>query len=270
MVITPVIKGITIYPVKSLDGMLLQKAQIGPGGCLQHDREYAICKSDGKYVKGKNNDLIYLLRSAIDFETEIISFRHQVETYWNQFHLQKDKKKINEYLSAFFNIAVTLQKNSEGKFLDAPVTSGLTIVSTKSLNRVSGWFNDMPLEETRKRFRANIEINGVPAFWEDKLFLEEGAAIEFKIGEITLYGMGPRARCVVPSRYPQTGEMIHGFQKTFALQRITNLPHWSTLDNYSHAYYLSVDCFIPPSEFGKWITVGDEVVITGKQHSPIL
>lgn len=266
MDVNPVVDRITIYPVKSLDGILLQKAQIGPGGCLIHDREYAICKSDGKYVKGKNSDLIYLLRSAIDFENEIISFRHQVETGWNQFHLQNDKKQIDEYLSAFFNLEVTLQKNSEGKFLDEPVTSGMTIVSTESLNMVGSWFNYMDIEEIRKRFRATIELAAVPAFWEDKLFLEAGTAIEFKIGNVSLQGISPRARCIVPTRHPETSEMIQGFQKSFAKQRIATLPPWSTLDHYNHGYYLSVDCYIPPSEFGKWIAVGDEVVITGKQH----
>lgn len=262
----PVVAAITIYPVKSLDEISLQKAQIGNGGCLTHDREYAICKSDGKYVKGKNNDLIYLLRSAIDFENEIISFRHQSETGWHKFNLQKDKKQIDEYLSAFFNLEVTLQKNSEGKFLDEPVVSGITIASTESLNMVSDWFNDMPPEETRKRFRTNIEIAAVPAFWEDQLFFEQATAIEFRVGEVILYGMSPRARCVVPSRHPQTGEAIHGFQKTFAQQRVDNLPQGSTLQRYGHAYYLSVDCYLPPSEFGKWIAVGDELTIIGQKR----
>jgi uncharacterized protein len=265
MITNPVVNRITIYPVKSLDGISLQKAQIGNGGCLLHDREYAIVNSNGKFIKGKNNDLIYLLRSVIDFENEIISFRHQLETDWNHFHLQNDKMQIDEYLSSFFNLEVTLQKNSEGKFLDEPVISGMTIVSTESMNMVSVWFNDMPLEETRKRFRANIQIAAETAFWEDQLFFEQGTAIEFKIGEITLYGMSPRARCVVPSRHPQTGEAIHGFQKTFTQQRINTLPQWSTLEDYGHAYYLSVDCYIPPKAFGKWIAVGDEVTIIGKK-----
>ena len=266
MEIKPLIERITIYPVKSLDGISLQKAQIGPGGCLIHDREYAIVNSsNGKFVKGKNSDLVYLLRSAIDFENETIAFRHQSATGWDQFHLQKDRQRIDEYLSGFFNTAVTLQKNSEGKFLDMPVMSGITAITTESLNTVSGWFNDMDITETRKRFRATVEITGTPAFWEDKLFFETGTIVEFKIGNTILFGTGPRARCPVPTRHPETGAIIHGFQKLFATQRATELPEWSTLDNYGHAYYLSVDCYIPPTEFGKWIAVGDEVKIIGKK-----
>ena len=270
MEINPVIDRITIYPVKSLDGISLQKAKIGTGGCLEHDREYAICKSDGKYIKGKNSDLVYLLRTAIDFENEIISFRHEAADTWNSFHLQNDIAAIDEFLSSFFRIPVTLKKDTEGKFLDVPVLSGMTVLSTASLETVAGWFNDMDIEETRKRFRATIEITNVPAFWEDKLFLEEGTAIEFKIGDIILFGMSPRARCVVPTRHPQTGEVIHGFQKLFATQRAANLPPGSTLEAYGHTYYLSVDCYVPPSEFGKWIKIGDEVVIIGKTTDPEL
>lgn len=266
----PVIDRITIYPVKSLDGMCLQKAQIGNGGSLVHDREYAIISSNGKFVKGKNNDLVYLLRSEIDFENEFISFRHQADETWNRFHLHNDKAAIDEYLSVFFKMPVTLARNTDGKFLDIPVQSGVTVLSNASLQTVGNWFNNMDIAETRKRFRATIELTGVPSFWEDRLFFNEEAGIEFFIGDVQLLGMSPRARCVVPTRHPETGEAIHGFQKKFANQRNADLPSWSTLDNYNHAYYLSVDCYIPPSESGKWISVGDEVKIIGKKALPAL
>ena len=266
MEINPVVDRITIYPVKSLDGILVQKAQIGNGGSLIHDREYAIIDSNGKYVNGKSNERVHLLRSQINFESEVISLKHENETNWNHFHLQNDKATLDEYLSTFFEMPVELYKNTLGEFLDIPVQSGVTVLSTASLNTVGSWFNNMDIEETRKRCRATIELTAVPAFWEDKLFLEEGKAIEFKIGDIILQGISPRARCIVPTRHPETGEAIHGFQKTFAKQRTANLPPWSTLDDYNHGYYLSVDCYIPPSEFRKWIAVGDEVLITGNQH----
>ena len=266
MAAVPEIKGITIYPVKSLDGISLLKARIGPGGCLEHDREYAIINNNGKYVNGKSNALVHLLRSEIDFESETISLKHETEINWHRFHLQNDKAAIDEFLSAFFNIPVALHKNTEGKFLDIPVKSGITVLSTASLQAVSGWFNDMPPAETKQRFRATIEIANVPAFWEDNLFYQEIIVVEFKIGETTLYGMSPRARCVVPARHPQTGESMYAFQKTFAKHRIENLPGWSALQDYGHGYYLSVDCYIPPTEIGKWIEVGDEVTIIGKRE----
>ena len=265
MDVNPVVDRITIYPVKSLDGISLQKAQIGDGGCIVHDREYAIISSNGKFVNGKSNSLVHLLRSKIDFESEVISFKHESETNWNHFHLQNDKVALDAFLSTFFEMPVALYKNTMGEFLDIPVQSGVTVLSTASLHAVGSWFNNMDIEETRKRFRATIELTAVPAFWEDKLFLEEGTAIEFKIGDATLLGISPRARCVVPTRHPETGDLIQGFQRSFAQQRSANLPPWSTLDDYNHGYYLSVDCYIPSSEFGKWIAVGDEIKIIGKK-----
>ena len=265
MQVKPVVKQITIYPVKSLDGIALPKAKMGTGGSLEHDREFAIVDAQGKFVNGKSNALVHSLRSTVDFEAGAIAFRHEDEPAWQQFHVQNDRQAINEYLSAFFDKPVTLQKNTKGKFLDIPVISGITVISTASLQTVAGWFNDMPLEETRKRFRATIEIEEVPAFWEDHLFFEEETVVEFTIGDITVYGMSPRARCIVPTRHPDTGEGWRGFQRTFASQRMATLPEWSLLEDYGHGYYLSVDCMIPATEFGKWIAVGDELKIIGRK-----
>ena len=265
MEVNPSVRNISIYPVKSLDGIALQRAKIGIGGSLMHDREYAMFDANGKYINGKSNVLIHSLRSTFDLANETISLKHENETVWNLFHLQNDRVAINEFLSSFFKKPVILLQNKEGKFLDVPVNSGVTVLSTASLKKVSGWFENLELEETRKRFRATIEITNVPAFWEDHLFYEEENVVEFKIGDVLLYGMSPRARCVVPTRNTQSGEVIHAFAKSFANHRAENLPAWSALENYGHHYYLSVDCLIPETEFGKWIAVGDEINIIGKK-----
>ena len=264
MVIKPTLGRITIYPVKSLDGIDLQKAMITTGGCILHDRECAISDTEGNFIIGKSNPLVHLLRSSVDFENEIISLRHENEKEWNDFHLVKEKKEIESFLTDFFSISCVFNQNSEGRFLDIPDISGLTTLSTASLQAVSEWFN-LDLNETRKRFRATIEIEGVPAFWEDSLFSKEGIGIEYRIGDVTLFGMSPRERCVVPTRHPESGKVIHAFPKSFARKRAETLPEWSHLSEHGHHYYLSVDCYVPASEVGKWITVGDEVTVIGEK-----
>lgn len=265
MELQPIVSRITIYPIKSLDGISLQKGMITKGGCILHDREYAIVGPGEKFIIGKNNPLVHSLRSYINFENEIVSFRHEEETNWQQFNLQNERTSINSYLSDFFKVPSTLSQNKEGRFLDIPDISGITILSTSSLHSISEWFNNMEVEETRKRFRATIEIEGTIPFWEDHLFSKEGAGIEFTLGEVTLFGMSPRARCVVPTRDPESGEVIHGFPKIFSKHRATDLPAWSTLDQYGHHYYLTVNCYIPHTEIGKCIHVGDEVKIIGEK-----
>lgn len=267
--IKPVIHNITIYPVKSLDGISLQTAQVVKGGCLRHDREYAIVYAEGDFVNGKSNALVHTLRSEVDLQQERISFRHEPEQAWNSFHLQDEANRINDYLSGIFHTPVSLIKNSEGRFMDIPDKAGLTILSDASLQTVSGWFNNMNLEETRQRFRATIEISGVPAFWEDRLFAEQDVMVEFMAGDVRLYGVSPRARCVVPTRHPRTGQVIHAFPKTFAKHRATDLPSWSMLEAYGHHYYLTVNCYIPPTQVDKWISVGDEIHLTGNVHPNI-
>lgn len=263
--IKPVLRKITIYPVKSLDGMDLQKAMITEGGCLLHDREFAISDSAGNFIIGKSNPLVHSLRSEVDFDTEIISFRHTNETTWTHFHLHKEKSAIQAYLSDYFGMETIMHQNKTGRFLDMPDVSGVTVISNSSLQEVSGWFGQMNIGETRNRFRATLEIEGVPAFWEDRLFSKEGRGIEFKIGEVTMIGMGPRARCVVPTRNPETGEVFHAFAKSFSKYRASSIPEWSTLQEYGHHYYLTVNCCIPATETGKTIETGNEITIIGEK-----
>jgi uncharacterized protein YcbX len=260
----PALSKITIYPVKSLDGVVLQRALITEGGCLLHDREYAISDDEGNFITGKTNPLVHSLRSQVDFENEIICFRQIKEPAWIHFHLQKEKSSIQSYLSDYFGIQTLFLQNKTGRFMDIPDISGVTVLSASSLQEVSFWFN-IDLEQARKRFRATIEIENVSAFWEDHLFSKEGRGIEFKVGDVTMFGMSPRARCVVPTRNPQTGEVTHAFPKLFARRRASTVPEWSTLKEYGHHYYLTVNCYIPATEVGKSIQTGDEIKILGEK-----
>jgi uncharacterized protein len=261
----PRLTRITIFPVKSLDEIELQKSIITKGGCLLHDREYAIIDENGNFVNGKSNAMVHSLRSNVDFENEIISFRPMQETNWRPFHLQKEKTELEKYLSDYFNKKVFFEQDLTGRFMDIPDIAGVTILSTSTLKEVSTWYTNISLEETRRRFRATLEIDSVDAFWEDHLFSHEGRGIEFKVGDVTIIGMSPRARCVVPTRDSETGEVTHAFPKSFAKHRVATLPSWSTLEEYGHHYYLTVNCYIPPTEIGKWIHLGDVVRIVGEK-----
>ena len=156
-----------------------------------------------------------------------------------------------------------LVQNKTGRFLDIHDTGGVTILSTASLQEVSTWSPSMDLEESRKRFRATLEIEGAPAFWEDHLFSVPDSRIEFKIGDVKMIGESPRERCVVPTRNTETGEITHAFPKTFATNRASTLPESSKLDSHGHYYFLSVDCSIPSSEIGKELVIGDRIIIKG-------
>jgi uncharacterized protein YcbX len=51
----PTLSRITIFPIKSLEGMEIQSSEISAGGCLLHDRELAITDALGNPIIGKTN-----------------------------------------------------------------------------------------------------------------------------------------------------------------------------------------------------------------------
>jgi uncharacterized protein len=80
--------------------------------------------------------------------------------------------------------------------------------------------------------------------------------------------VSPRARCVVPTRHPETGETTRAFPRTFATHREASLPEGSGLAEYPHTYYLTVNCLISPTEIGKTLQVGDPITILGTRPIP--
>lgn len=244
--------------------MILEEAEVSEGGCLLHDREFAMMDEDGGIVNGKRNHLVHRLRSSVDFNNETISFRLQDEESWNTYNLP-DTASIEKFLSAYFGMNIIFVQNKTGRLLDIPDISGVTILSSSSLQTVSKWYEHLDVSETRQRFRATLEVEGVDAFWEDHLFSGEGRGIEFRLGAVKMFGMSPRARCVVPTRDSQTGEVTHAFPKIFSKHRALSLPQWSTLNDYGHHYYLTVNCYIPGTEKGKKIRTGDGLEIIGEK-----
>jgi hypothetical protein len=257
----PLLDRITIHPFKSLDGMEVKEATISRGGCLLHDREFALRDRDGQMVIGKTNALVHTLRTKFDLDSQTISLRREGEASWQPFHWFREQKQLEAFFSDHFGTPIELVRDTTGRLLDIPDQSGATVVSTASLQTVGEWFPTLDFPQVRRRFRTSLEISGVPAFWEDRLFGDRDHAVEFTVGEVTFVGISPRARCVVPTRDPVTGEPTSLFPRTFAKGRAASLPDWSRLREHPHAYYLAVDCLIPASEVGKLLRVGDPVVI---------
>jgi uncharacterized protein YcbX len=131
--------------------------------------------------------------------------------------------------------------------------------TTTSDKWVVDGYPSLEVEEVRLRFRNNIEISGVPAFWEDQLFAKSDEPVHFQIGDVQLMGMNPCQRCVVITRNSQTGEAYPNFQKTFVAQRQATLPEWVERSRFNHFYRLAINTQLTPAEAGKTINIGDEL-----------
>jgi uncharacterized protein len=120
----------------------------------------------------------------------------------------------------------------------------------------------LALDNVRRRFRASLEIDGVPAFWEDRLFGEnERSVVRFTIGEVHFEGSNPCARCPVPPRDPCTGQLIPTFQKHFTQQREAFLPSWSPRSRFDHFYRFSTNTRVASTQAGKILRLHDPLTL---------
>ena len=143
-----------------------------------------------------------------------------------------------------------------------------TIVSTATLAAVAAWFPGLSVDSVRRRLRTNIEVDGVPAFWEDVLYAAAPAVVPFRIGAVTFVGSNPCQRCVVPSRDPDTGAALPAFSKRVAEQRAATLPDWAERTRFDHFYRLAVNTRIVPQQSGQVVRVGDVLSVATTQPVP--
>lgn len=252
---------IIVYPIKSLDGIEVSEARIAGKGALEHDRRYAIVDAEGRYVNGKRLPDVHRLRARY----ELAGSRVMLDAGGEErgFRLDRDREALGDWLSGFFGFPVRVQEDPESGFPDDREAYGPTVIGTATLAEVASWFPGQTEDEMRLRFRTNLEIGEVPAFWEDRLYGEPGTTLRFTVGAVGIEGTNPCQRCVVPTRDPVTGSEDRGFQKTLAERRAETLPPWANRSRFNHYYRLAVNTRIPISEAGKSIRVGDKVEIMG-------
>lgn len=248
---------IDIFPVKSLDGVSVAQATVLGSGALKGDRTYALFDTQNRFINGKRNATIHRLRSAFSDDGESITLAIDGDSPAATFHLQDQRPALEAWLSDYFQQPVTLQENRDLGFPDDTDAAGPTVISTATLQTVAAWYG-LSLEEIRRRFRTNLEIDGVPPFWEDQLFGSEGHPIHFTIGDVVLEGINPCQRCIVPTRDTATGTATQNFQKIFSQQRAAALPVWAPPQRFNHFYKLAVNTNIP-SQGGQLLKLGDSV-----------
>jgi uncharacterized protein len=257
---TPRLANIRLHPIKSLDPVHVKEFRIGPGGGLEFDRAWALYAADGQWVNGKRTAAIHLIRAAFapginSVTLSVPGDRRKIPT--KTFAFPADIDPASKWFSDFFEQPITVRYSAEG-FPDDNIANGPTIVSTATLQAVCDLFDGMELDEARLRFRTTLEIDGVPAFWEDKLFgEEERSSVRFRIGEVNFEGSNPCARCPVPPRDPRTGEIIPGFQKIFSDYRRSHIPAWTPEARFDHYYRLATNTRVASSETGKLLRAGD-------------
>jgi uncharacterized protein YcbX len=186
----PTLDRITIYPVKSLDGLDVAEARVLPSGSLENDRRWQLTDLDGRVLNAKRTPLFHAIRAEFDLG----GAGGLASSAGNVIHLAIDPAAVVAraisgierlgslasesfplvpgpdgpcgWLAEVFGQPVLLVERADGGFPDDRDAPGPVVISTASLEVVAGWFR-FDANECRRRFRANLEIGDCEAFFED-------------------------------------------------------------------------------------------------------
>lgn len=252
---------ILVYPIKSLDAVEVDSAALLPSGALEHDRRFWLVDSEGRVLNGKRTPAVHHIRATFDLAAMQVALRsdHRNRPLAEEsFSLSVGNTQLEAWLSEALAEPVQLHEDTETGLPDDLEAPGPTLVSESTLQTVAEWF-DLSLESVRRRFRTNLEIADVPAFWEDRLVPADSAAgVAFSMGDARFLGRNPCQRCVVPSRDPETGEQLSAFAKRFGQHRQATLPPEAPRERFNHFYRLCLNTSVTvPAQ----LRVGDQVRI---------
>jgi len=193
----PMLDRITVYPVKSLDGVAADAAHVLAGGALEHDRRWQLVDLEGRVVNAKRAAVMHAVRAEFRIEGLMSSFdRSLPRLAANVVALAVDPAAIEAaavpgverlaalepevfplvpgsagpcgWLAEALGFGVLLLERGEGGFPDDRDAPGPTLAAAATLVEVARWFG-FDLDECRRRFRVNLEVGGCDAFWEDSL-----------------------------------------------------------------------------------------------------
>jgi ferredoxin-NADP reductase/uncharacterized protein YcbX len=261
------LSSIFLYPVKSLDGVSVNSARVLPTGALADDRRFAIFDGLDQYVNGKRNPRVHLLRSSYDPASHRLTLAVGADGSPRTFDIFSQREALETWLSEFFGFQVSFRQKADIGFPDDTDSPGPTLISTATLREVADWFG-LTLDQTRARFRTNLEVDGVPPFWEDQLYGQKGVTVRFRIGDVLLDGINPCQRCVVPARDPLTAQSVADFAKRFVELRRKFLPDWAESSRFNHYYRLAINTRLVSDKPIQSINVGDPIEIIGPVGSP--
>lgn len=290
---------ITIYPVKSLDGVDRDDARVLPGGALEHDRRWRLVDDDGAVVNAKRTPLVQAVRAEFEWDDGrwLVSLAADERALATgavpglerlaglrpaSFPLVPGREGPCGWLGEALGHGVLLQERVEGGFPDDRDAAGPTLVARASLLEVGRWFG-LGLDEVRRRFRVNLEVEGCSAFWEDTLASpareDPGPSVldlppdvaadpfaalpppeprRFAVGMARFRATNVCRRCPVPSRDSRTGEATAYFREAFEARRSHGLRPDVDVTDWGHYYRLAINTAgLGAGE----VRVGDEVTV---------
>lgn len=220
---------IWIYPVKSLGGIKLQKAQVTDRG-LEHDRRWLLVDENGTFLSQREHSELALFQPEITRDSLKITHRVQLETIQfplNQSFSETETKidvmvwedsiqayevdsVVSDWFSRLLGFSARLvympeesHRKVEAKYAvtEADINSfsdgyPFLLIGQSSLDDLNARLKEaLPMN----RFRPNFVFTGGDAY-------EEESWKEFTIGELTFFGVKPCGRCVMTTIDQEKGK----------------------------------------------------------------
>ncbi len=211
------ISGLFVYPIKSLGGIALSKAQVTVCG-LNHDRRWMLVDGNNRFLSQREVPKMALLYVEITANGLVVMHRQQPEEFVNIPFLFDAKETV---------VCTVWDDECEAEFVDTEIDSWFTrvlglkcrlvympattrrlvdqryalpehitsftdafpflMIGQASLDELNGRLKEPVLMD---RFRPNIVFTGGEAFQEDQMQ-------QFTINKLNFYGVKPCARCPV-------------------------------------------------------------------------
>ncbi|MCP9750569.1 MOSC domain-containing protein [Ferruginibacter sp. HRS2-29] len=227
-----------IYPIKSLGGISMETVNITDRG-FEYDRRWMLVDDQDRFVSQRENPIMALLQVELTEDGLKVFHKQHTDQFLHIPFGPYSSDTIKVRLWDETAVAVLVNKNVDAWFstmLKMPVRlvympdESHVVVNEKhgifSLTSFSDGYPILLLSEASledlnnklaeplpiDRFRPNLVINGTGAFEEDGMK-------EFRIGDITFYGVSLCPRCVVTTINQFTAEKAKEPLKTLATYR---------------------------------------------------
>jgi len=233
---TGTLASITLYPVKSLEGASVERAEVLPNGSLKHDRRYSFFNTKaGTWIRAKDYPDLIRIRTHYDLTAQTITLSVDDGTRTYDLEHPGAREALGSWMSAFLKKDVELRENTKDAFFDDRKREryGVALISTATLRRTAEWFPQLPLEEVQRRMRMNLVVDQVSPFWEEAA-IGKDRKHGVQVGGVTFCDPWPCSRCTVPTRDSHTAEMDKSFADVLGKRRQAETPENAYLRALAH------------------------------------
>ena len=214
------VEALHVYPVKGLSPQPLREVELSAGRAFPHDRAFAMARPGGEYAPGVRRGVSKRQFFVLVSEARLAGLRTHLDTATGAFTVAV---REHEVLRADLRTGEGVQRVLElfARVLDLPPgvrpvwaheegrrftdtapggDAAMELVSVLNLASVREFAARVGAPVDPLRFRANVHVDGLPAWSELDL-----VGAELDLGGVRVRGAFPTVRCAATEVEPGTG-----------------------------------------------------------------